>query len=147
MNILNYRFTNRFEETNSLLNKLDALFPIPLSEKVDLTVYTQKLLEKGKVICCYNGVEPVGIICFYCNDKKTKVGYISIIGVLPDFQGRNIAKTLINLCFKECKNNNMKKVFLYTHKTNTNAIKMNESIGFVRDISDRKSDVKFLYNF
>lgn len=139
---MNYSFLDEFDELYNFLLKIDTLFPIPLSKKIDLKLFAEKILKSGNVICCRDK-ETVGVVCFYNNDALTKNGYISVVGVLPDFQGKGIAKQLIEKAIAFCKKGGMETVTLYTHSTNTVAVKMYKSLGFCEVPSDRDGDIKF----
>lgn len=139
---MDYSFLVDFDELYNFLLKTDTLFPIPLSKKIDLKVFAEKILKSGNVICCREN-EIVGIVCFYNNDALTKIGYISVVGVLPGFQGKGIAKQLLKKAIELCERSGMETVTLYTHSTNTVAVKMYQSLGFFEVPSDRDGDIKF----
>ncbi len=132
-------------ELLSFFKKADNLFPIPLSSKQELEVLTEKLLLLGKVVaaCCENGL--AGVICGYVNDTETKNAYVSVLCVLPEFQGKSIAKSLLERFISESAKAGMKKVFLYTHSTNQKAIRLYENFGFHSTLSDREGDIKLTY--
>ncbi len=138
----------RIENKTELLNflkKADTLFPISLSSKQNLTILAEKLLTVGKVIICYFENELAGVICGYINDTAEGNAYISVLCVLPEFQGKSIAKRLLERFVNESVKAGMKKVFLYTHSTNQKAIKLYENFGFHKTLSDREGDIKLTY--
>ena len=127
-----------------LLVKADNLFPIPLSHKQNLNLLSNKLLANGIVIGSYYKNELVGVICGYANDTENGRAYVSVLCVLPEFQGNSIAKKLVEKFIGECRTSEMKSVSLYTHKTNTVAQKLYEKIGFAKGIDEKRPD-DFVY--
>lgn len=127
-----------------LLYQLDKTFPIPLSKKTDLDVLANKFLEKGYVYIALDGMNPVGMVGFYANDFKQYRAYISVVGVLPNYQGQGIAKQMMIGTLAICKKNGMTSCNLYTHKTNVGAIAMYKKLDFVaEEDAERPHDIKF----
>ncbi len=128
-----------------LLCAVDKTFPIPLSEKEDLSVLTQKFLEKGFVYMAADDETPVGMIGFYANNTDTRSAYISVLGILPTHQRRGIAKRMLSDSLALCKEKGMRSCFLYTHKTNVGAIALYNSFGFIAEEDiNRPHDIKFV---
>lgn len=127
------------------LKKADLLFPIPLSYKQNLESLSDKLLDSGIVIAAYYDDTLAGVVCGYANDTENGQAYISVLCVLPEFQGKSIAIQLVEEFIKESKAANMRKIFLYTHNTNEKAIKLYQKIGFSSVDSDRNGDIKMYY--
>ena len=100
--------------------KIDNMFPVPLSEKININEYCDKILKKG--ICIVEKDENgdiIGLITGYVNDTENKLAYISTLCILPEYQNRHIGTQLLNKFFEIAKQNKMEKIFLYTHKNNT----------------------------
>ena len=72
----------------------------------------------------------VGMACFYNNDINTLNGYISLIGIKSEFQGRGLGRTLMNYIVLECKKNGMKSLKLEVDNDNISAIAFYEKYGF-----------------
>lgn len=126
----------------SLLKQLDNYFYPALSKRVNLNIYADKLISKGSIDLAYstNG-EPVGLIGYYCNDTESGAAYISVLGVLPKYQGKGIARTLLQMCIANCRTQNMKTVTVKTEKQNQKALKLYTKHGFsstpLNDLVDR----------
>lgn len=140
---MDFKFLKDREEYLKILEKIDRMFPIALSDKIPLEILAEKAVDKGNILCCYVDGVFAGQVAFYCNDFKTKNGYISTLAVLNDFQGKGIAKQLIEKAIAFCKKGGMETVTLYAHSTNTVAVKMYKSLGFCEVPSDRDGDIKF----
>ncbi len=127
-----------------ILCQIDKSFPIPLSEKIKLDELADKLTSMGYVYLAIEEDRAVGIMGFYANDHVDKAAYISVLGVLESHQGRGIAKNLIERALKLCKDNGMEKAILFTHGSNTGAIKMYEKLGFSSEFDPKRpEDIKF----
>lgn len=102
-----------------------------LENRVDsIDKYAEKIYENGKCILCRKNSEMIGIAAFYCNDFKTKSGYITLIGLLPSYQGKGIGKELLKFCCNTMFSCGMCKVKLEVSKSNKTAIKFYEINGF-----------------
>ncbi len=133
------------KKLTDLFYLIDKEFPIPLSEKTNIEVLIQKLLKFGNILVVMDDDKFVGVIEFYSNDEIYKMAYISVIGVIKDYQNKGIAKKLLHLAFDISKNEGMHKVVLYTHKTNQPAISMYKNLGFIETQDfNRPDDIKFL---
>ncbi len=132
---------------NTLLCAIDKTFPIPLSEKTDLGELAEKFIEKGYVYLATEDKIPVGMLGFYANNMETRQAYLSVLGVLEGHQGKGIAKRILLDSFAICKEKGMTSCVLYTHKTNTIAIKMYEKLSFIAEEDpNRPHDIKFVRN-
>lgn len=75
----------------------------------------------------------VGFIAGTVN-RKTSIGWITTIGVLPDYQNRGIAQKLLRECETMMK---MKNIKLTVRRSNTKAINLYEKNGyFIQEIWD-----------
>lgn len=140
---MEFKLLNNKNEYITILEKIDKMFPIALSDKISLETLAKKIINNGNVICCYVDGEFAGQIAFYCNDIGTKRAYFSTLAVIEDFQGKGIAKQLLKKAIELCERSGMETVTLYTHSTNTVAVKMYQSLGFFEVPSDRDGDIKF----
>ena len=139
--------------TNDCLNKIinfieecDNLFPIPISKKTNIPEYVEKVLTHGDVFACMIDGEIAGLIFGYANDTENYTAYLSLLCVKPAFQGKGISKRLIDRFKDHCTDAKMKRITLYTHVTNTTAIKLYEKYGFVMSDSDRDNNCFFVYD-
>lgn len=140
-----YKKCDKKEEDKlvNFMKKTDRLFPIPLSKKQNIGQLCKKLLLLGVVIAAYSQDDIVGALCGYSNNKEEGKAYISVLGVLPEYQGKSIAKSLIQKFIAHCTDEHMKSIVLYTHKTNEKAIALYKKSGFAEIESDREGDIKF----
>lgn len=137
---------------NDLINylkKVDFSFPIPLSRKVDLDEYADKLLEKATLCCEYKENELVGLVAGYTDNLVNNLAYIALVGVTENAQHQGIASGLVKEFCKVCNNKKIYKVHLYTDATNIKAIRMYKKLGFEEFLIENESrpqDIHFILN-
>lgn len=105
-------YDHHSQDLLKILNELDLSLKPPLSERVNLRDFVKKIKEKGVIESAYSedGKEIVGMIAYYNNDQKTKRAYMTFLGVRPNFQGKGIAKKLVDICLENCIRSNMESV-------------------------------------
>ena len=149
---MEYNITLRIMENNKddesdvidFLKKIDEIFPIPLSERINIEEYAKKQLTHGIVICADISGKIVGILLGYANDTQNKRAYIGTIGISAECQSKGIGKKLIDEMKQYSKTMGMNKIGLHTHKTNSGAIRFYTREGFqkISELnSERKDDV------
>jgi len=121
------------------LNKINTAFPVHLSEKIQIDEYARKVLRLGLVIKMEQNNEIIGVITGYVNDKVTQAGYISVLGVSEHHRGKKIGSRLLQDFMARARTENLKKISLFTHKDNRNALNMYLNHGFVPDDSITKN--------
>lgn len=70
----------------------------------------------------------VGYISFYCILDETEIVNVC---VMPELRGKGIGRALTNRAIDFSRENNGSKVMLEVRKSNTPAIKLYESLGFI----------------
>ena len=147
MQIVKINKKNKKEFIN-FLNESDNLFPIPLHEKVIIDEYANKLLDKAIILAIYSRKKIIASICGYINANKES--YASMLCVLPDFQNKGYAKSLVIKFLDLAKEKNSTLVHLYAVKDNTKAINLYNGLGFEEykiENEARTKDVHLFYNF
>lgn len=114
----------------AFLRRIDNIFPVPLSRKVNINEYSMKALSKGVVICAENSGNIIGIFLGYANDLITKNAYVVVLGVLKEYRSQGIGRSLINRMKELSRSYGMENVCLFTHQSNESAIRFYISNGF-----------------
>ena len=138
------------EQLYKFLTRVDTLFAVPLSQKQDLNVLAQKFFEKATICAEIQDNEIIGMVAGYTESVQDGLGYISVVAVLPEHQGKGISKLLVNRFLEIGKAKNLKGVHLYTTKNNISALNLYKSIGFVAmnlENEPRPNDVHLIFNF
>lgn len=131
------------------IQQIDRTFPIPLSDKVNLEDYTEKLLKNAVLCAEFDNEQIIGVVAGYINDVSL-FAYISLVAVLPQARGEGVASKLIKEFFEKCREKAYIAVHVYTHKTNHSAIRLYEKLGFKKyEIKNepRLEDEHFIYDF
>lgn len=79
----------------AFLKEVDGLFHVPLSARRDLDELAEKIHAHGHCLLACDGEKTIGGICWYDNDTATCQSYINVLAVLPQYQGRSIARLLL----------------------------------------------------
>lgn len=137
----------KIDEFTEFLKTVDIDFPIPLSSKVDINEYANKLLKDSTISLYRNDDNILGIVCGYTKKLKDNIAYISIVAVNKENRGRGIATKLVLDFLEICRSEKIDAVHLYTHKTNVKAIKMYYKLGFKEYIipnEERLNDIHLI---
>lgn len=127
------------------LSRCDASFVPPLSDRVVISDYAQKLANNATLFEAWTGDTLVGLVAAYCNDQEKRIAYITSVSVLNEWVGKGIAAYLMNQCIKYAKTSGMLQIRLEVASTNAPAIKLYMKSGFVADKSDMSSISMNLY--
>lgn len=117
-------------------------FPIPITTKININEFLDKIKELGKVYCVYEGNKIVGCNYFYANNTKEKIAFITLLAIKKEYRNYGIGSILIDKTIEYCKKIDFKKIQLYTHENNILARKFYSKKNFYEIECDRKYDVK-----
>lgn len=109
--------------------------------QVDVEEIADKFYKYAHVIVYRKDDEFAGFAGFYCNDKKDKTAYISLIAVDPNHRNSGIGKALVNEVVKTAKESGMNIIKLEVRKNNQNAVLFYKSLGFM--MSDYTSEESY----
>ena len=118
------------EEIEKFLKEVDYLYTPPLSYKVNIKDYATKIYENAIVINAQENKDVVGMLAFYCNDIQTRVAYITIVGILPEYFGKGIARKLMDLCIRYVQEKDFQMIKLEVNIKNSRAINFYKTFGF-----------------
>ncbi len=113
------------------LSRCDADFVPPLSGRVEINDYAQKIASKATRFEAWSGGTLVGLVAAYCNDQEKRIAYITSVSVLREWTGKGIAAHLMSQCVEHAKASGMRQISLEVARDNTAAIKLYEENGFV----------------
>lgn len=94
------------------LREIDHDFVTPLSARVDLFEYAEKLRKNANFYIAYNlGSDNIlGFIAFYANDKRKERAFVPIMGVANSLRGKGIGGRLIKMTLCHLKSDGFEKV-------------------------------------
>ena len=126
---------NRATETELIahLTLCDAAFIPPLSERVDIRAYAQKMLSNAIRFEAWQGGEIVGLVVSYCNDLEKRTAFVTSVSVVQQWKCRGIAKNLMVNCVHHMRQQAFECIELEVAQHNNSAISLYERCGFVPD--------------
>ena len=68
-----------------------------------------------------------------CPKPSVKSGYVAMLAVLPKYRGNGLGKILVMKSVEAMESQNVEEVVLETEVTNTAALHLYQSLGFVRE--------------
>lgn len=122
--------TSYFDKENLLnfLQTIDQDFTPKLSEKVNLDVFINKIVDNANIVIDFENNEIRGLLVLYCNDSINKYAYISLCGVIRQYRGMGLAKKLLLKAIDIVKDKNY--ITLGVHSNNLIAIELYRKLGF-----------------
>jgi len=120
------------EDTRVWMRQFGEYLPDPLSKRIDVDAYTEKLLAKGAVFLAMAEEMPLGLAAMYANNHITKKAYISLLAVRPTAQGHGIGRALVDVCVAHAAMNAMIGIRVQTLESNRHAMRLYERAGFRR---------------
>ncbi len=114
----------------------DADFNPPLSDRVDIYAYAEKITSKATRFEAWSGDKLVGLVAAYCNDQQQRVAFITSVSVLKDWMGKGIAANLVQQCIAHAKNLGMRQISLEVQRDNLAAIGLYKKSGFMAGKTD-----------
>lgn len=127
-------FTTERSGPDSVLRHLracDTAFYPPLSVRVDLAAYAEKLAEHALRMEAWVGGELVGLVAVYCNAPDRGTAFVSNVSVLPGYTGKGIARQLMRNAIAHVRTLNFTALSLEVDHRAVAAIRLYASLGFV----------------
>lgn len=113
------------------LARCDADFVPPLSGRVKINDYAQKIASNAARFEAWSGGTLVGMVAAYCNNRDKHIAFITSISVLKAWAGKGVASCLMIKCIEHLKELGMKQVSLEVAEENKPAIRLYEKNGFI----------------
>lgn len=113
------------------LSACDATFVPPLSGRVEIPRYAQKLLLHATRFEAWADGSLVGLVAVYCNGPGRRFAYVTSVSVLPEERGRRIASGLMVRCTEYLRELGFERVELEVDRENEPAIRMYHRHGFI----------------
>ncbi len=123
-------------DTSQIANHLrecDGLFIPPLSERVEVNEYSQKIASLATRFEAWTEDGLAGLLAAYCNDQSQATAYITSLSVSPRFQGQGVAAKLLNNCISYLTQLGFIAIKLEVNRHNTKAMNLYEKYGFLVD--------------
>lgn len=142
---MNYRLDSvGAAELLAHLRAADAGFEPPLSSRVDLVDYADKLAARARRIEAWQGDLLVGLIALYANDAA-QGGFITNVSVLPSHQGQGIAGELLTRTLALSTELGLPRLRLEVYADNTAALALYRRHGFSPEAPATAGPTLFLH--
>lgn len=106
-------------------------FHLPLSERIDIKEYSQKLFEKSITFEAWAKNTLVGLVAAYFKDISDNSAFITNVSVLKDFMGQGIASKLLQRCVWYAVKENIREIRLEVNKSDNRALRLYKNSEFV----------------
>lgn len=113
------------------LLECDKNFLPALSKKIDIAMYSDKIIKNAVTFEAWHNKVLVGLIAAYFNHPSQKTGFITNVSTFKDFFGRGIASKLLTMCFTYAKANGFGEILLEVAKKNEAAVNLYTKHNFI----------------
>lgn len=132
MNSINYTHNKASKEDIKIhLKDCNTLFSPHLSTYVDIHEYAEKIKTNAFTFEGWENNRLIGLVACYLNDKKKFQGYITNVSTSKDYQGKGIAKHLLEQTTNKTLEFGFKSLSLEVEVNNIKAISLYQHSGFV----------------
>ena len=104
------------EQIAEHLLRCDSDFVPPLSGRVEIKDYAEKIATTAIRFEAWPGGALVGLVAAYCNDQDKHIAYITSVSVLRAWMSNGIAARLVGQCVEHAKTLGMRQISLEVAK-------------------------------
>lgn len=112
------------------LGQCDAHFSPRLSDRVNLPEYAEKLTLYSERFEAWADSALVGLVALYINDKNKRLAHISNVSVVPEWQGRQVAQSLLSNAIQYAQSLHFSLIGLTVDERSRGAVHLYTKIGF-----------------
>jgi len=117
------------------LRDCDDDFVPPLSSRVEIEEYAEKIQCKATRFEAWVDDNLIGLIAAYFNDKEKQCAFITSVSVFREWTGKGIGSELLQQCLGYAKTSSMKQLSLDVAVNNLPAIRLYKKNGFIVNAS------------
>ena len=129
MNTLNKEVS--LESLYRFLQLMDSEYIPPLSEKIELRSFAEKLIRYANLFCEFDKEGEIkGLVAVYAIDFERQYAYIPIVGISPSHRGEGIATRLVGRAIELVKGYNGRIKVMGLYSNNPIAIQLYHKYGF-----------------
>lgn len=108
----------------------DNDFYEPLSARVDMEAFSQKLSDLSTTFIIFKNGEVAGLICAYFYQPETKKGFITLVHTKHEYRGQHLSLHLLNAVKEYACKLGFERITLFVSKQQTSAFQLYSSHGF-----------------
>lgn len=109
----------------------DNDFYEPLSARVGMEAFSQKLSELSTTFIIYDEREVAGLVCAYFYDSSSKAGFITLVHTKREYRGRHYSLFLLNAVKEYARGHGFDRINLIVSKQQKSAYQLYSRHGFV----------------
>jgi 1-aminocyclopropane-1-carboxylate deaminase/D-cysteine desulfhydrase-like pyridoxal-dependent ACC family enzyme/GNAT superfamily N-acetyltransferase len=118
------------DELAAQLKIFGDLLSDPLSIRLDVMAYAEKLLSRAEIGFAIDAGCIVGIVALYANDMTTRVAHIPFLAVVPQMWRKGVGSALVSRTLARARARGMESISLEVHSKNIPAIALYRSNRF-----------------
>ena len=111
----------------------DKFFIPKLSEKVNISEYSEKIFNKAINFEAWDNERLIGLVSMYINEEDTSFGYITNVSIINEYKNRGIASNLLKKCIKYSKDINLNWISLKVDTKNVSAVNLYNKFNFMEE--------------
>ncbi|MFX1355956.1 MAG: GNAT family N-acetyltransferase [Promethearchaeota archaeon] len=111
----------------------DKFFIPKLSEKINISEYSEKIFNKAINFEAWDNERLIGLLSMYINEEDTSFGYITNISIINEYKNRGIASNLLKKCIKYSKDINLNWISLKVDTKNVSAVNLYNKFNFIKE--------------
>ncbi|MBX3644876.1 MAG: GNAT family N-acetyltransferase [Rubrivivax sp.] len=113
------------------LQACDSAFRPPLSERIDLVAYAEKIATRAERFEAWDGERLVALVAAYCNDPDRRTAFLTSVSVLPERHGLGLASQLLDWCIDHARAGGFERIELEVDESNQAALRLYDRHGLV----------------
>lgn len=118
------------EFVKDYIMQYDKDFYEPLSARVDMDAFSQKLSNLSTTFVIYKDDSVAGIICSYFYDSASKAGFITLVHTKHEYRGQHLSLYLLNSVKEYARRKGFERITLFVSKQQTSAFQLYSRHGF-----------------
>ena len=111
----------------------DKFFIPKLSERVNLSEYSEKIFKKAINFEAWDNERLIGLVAMYINEEDTLFGFITNVSIINVYKNRGIASNLLKKCIKYSKDINLNWISLKVDTKNVSAVNFYKKFNFIEE--------------
>lgn len=109
----------------------DSFLP-PLNKRIDLLIYSKKIVEKAITFEAWSNDWLIGLIAVYFKQENPNSAFITSVSVVKKYKGMGIATTLLKNCIDYSVDKKCFEIYLEVNNENTPAINFYKKYNFTQ---------------
>lgn len=109
----------------------DQDFYEPLSARVDMEAFSQKLSDLSTTFIIFKGGEVAGLVCAYFYQPETKKGFITLVHTKHEYRGQKLSLPLLDAVKKYARECHFENIDLFVSKQQVSAYNLYSRHGFI----------------